>query len=131
MNPPRNSRTLNTPTSYCWFDEHNLLHIAVKSVPEIPLEQRRKILENFKAFAGEKKRPVLIDLNNGHAISKEVRKYTAEKIPQLFSAVAFVASSPFTNMLVRIYLGMRVPDSFSWKTFACEKEAISWLKEQN
>lgn len=124
-------RMLDTPTSLCWFDDDNLLHIVVKAVPEIPVSDRRKLLDSFRDFIGTEKLPALIDLNNGGAVSKEARKYTAEVIPQLFNAVAFVASSPFTNMLVRIYLGTHIPATFSWKTFACEKEALAWLKKHH
>ena len=127
MKPPKGIEVFETPTSHYWFEDDGILCIVTKKADEISLEDQKKQVAAFKERLGGKKRCAIIDISNSTASSPEFRDYNTRELPELFSAIAFVATSPITRMMVIVYLGQQ-PTPFDSRVFSNEAEAKAWIR---
>jgi hypothetical protein len=125
--PPGKSYNESASTIY-WVEDANLLCMVSKKAGEISLEERQKEYDLIKATIGDKKACLLIDITNASPVSKESRVYNAIEIPRMFTAIAFLTSSPLGKMLAHLYLGLK-PTAIPSKVFTKEKEAREWLQQ--
>lgn len=74
------------------------------------------------------KRPLLVDINNIKAVSKESRGiYSSEETAKYLSAAALLVGNPVSRIIGNFYLGIN-KTCMPVKMFADTDKAFAWLK---
>ena len=128
MEPPKNAKVIDLPTSVMWFDEDGILYSVSKKVPPQTMEETKKGVEDFKKLTGGKKVCMLLDITNGQPSNKEVRDYAAAEMVNLTKAIAMISKSAMGKMIANLFFGLK-PPPYPTKMFNDEKEAKEWLKQ--
>jgi hypothetical protein len=129
MRPPSSAILNETPTGIYWYDD-GILHVITKRGPEPPLEERKKQTETLISNLRGKKICAIIDITNSTPTDSESREYNARILPEIFCAIAFIATNPLGKILVNIYLGFK-PLSFPHKVFSNIEDAREWIMQYN
>jgi hypothetical protein len=111
-----------------WLDSDGILHTQVKPHIEITLEDAREALEQIQLLCAGKRHPVLVDLTNCKAMSREARAYYAgEQAAKAGLAAALLIGSPLARAIGNFFMGLSKP-VFPARLFTSEAEALAWLK---
>jgi len=128
MEPPKNTKVYDWPTSTFWFGEDGILYSVSKKAGPRSLEETRKTVEEFKAIIGDKKVCMLIDVTNSSESNKETRDYVATEFPKFVKAIAMVSKSALGKMLANLFFSIKT-QPYPTKMFNNENEAREWLKQ--
>lgn len=82
----------------------------------------------MKQITAGKKVPLLIYLNKSPVPDKETRKFSAEQLPNVYTAMAMVSSGGLAQFIMNILFKFK-PPSIPMKSFSDDKEAKEWLKQ--
>ena len=127
MEPPKNSNVIDFPTSTMWWDEGILCSVAKKAPPQT-VEEAKKTIEEFKKITGGKKVCLLSDSTDSTPLSKEMRDYAAEVIPEIAKAIAIISRSAVGKMAANLFFSIK-KQPYPVKMFTDENEAKEWLKQ--
>jgi hypothetical protein len=72
--------------------------------------------------------PLLIYLANSPVPDKATRQYSAEKLPEIYSAMAMVAKPGLASLIMTIVFRFKSPP-IPIKNFSNDKEALNWLRD--
>lgn len=127
MNVPENVKVYDLPASTMWFDENGILCSIAKNLPQT-LEEAKQSMITFKQIVGNKKVCMLSDNTESPSISKEIRDYAAEVIPEVAKAIAIISRSSVGKMAANLFFMLK-KQPYPVKFFNEEKEAKEWLKQ--
>jgi hypothetical protein len=128
MQPPKNAKITEFPTSTCWFDEDGILYSISKKAPPQSMEETVKVVEDFKKMLGGKKVCMLADVTYSAESTKEVRDYAAKIFPDFIKAIAMISKSALGKMLANLFFTLK-EQPYPTKMFNDEEEARQWLKQ--
>jgi len=80
-----------------------------------------------KQITGGKKVPLLIYLSNSPVPDKETRKFSAEQLPNVYTAMSMVSKGGLAQFIMNILFKFK-PPPIPMKSFSDNKEARNWLK---
>ena len=83
-------------------------------------------VELVKKITGNKKVPFLIYLSNSPVPDKATRKFSTEKLPEIYSAMAMVSKPGLSKLIMNILFRFKTPP-IPMKSFTDDKEAKEWL----
>jgi hypothetical protein len=126
MEPSKTAEVFETSTSRYWF-ENNLLFVIGKQGPQPPLEEQKKLTEDFIKKLNGKKICAVMDVTHSSAAPRESREYTSKMMPQMFTAIAFIAKNPVGRMLANLYFSFN-PFPFEHKVFSNDEDALKWIR---
>jgi hypothetical protein len=109
------------------YDREGILYSYSKN----PKRTIRNISENIalvKQITGGKKPPLLIYLCNSPIPDKETRRYSAEQLPNVYSAMAMVAKPGLSKLIMNILFRLK-PPPIPMKSFADDEDAREWLRK--
>lgn len=86
-----------------------------------------KNVELVKEITNNKPVPLLIYLKNSPVPDKETRKFSTQKLPEIYSAMAMVSKPGLAQFIMRILFTFQNPP-IPIKSFTDDKKAIAWLK---
>src|SRR5688500_5570923 len=121
MEPGPGHKVNDTRTSIYWFDEEGILCAVSKNAPGVPLEERKRTMEEFKKKLDGKKICMIMDITDSAPADKESRVYNANEFPKIFKAIAFICRSPLGKMLAHLYMGFS-PSKVPTRIFSKEKD---------
>ena len=110
-----------------WLSEEGILYSYSKS----PVRTLKNISENIalvKQITGNKKVPLLIYLSNSPVPDKETRKFSAEQLPNVYTAMAMVSKPGLAKFIMNILFSLKKPP-IPMKSFTNDKEARDWLMQ--
>ena len=110
-----------------WLSEEGILYSYSKS----PVRTIKNISENIalvKQITGNKKVPLLIYLSNSPVPDKETRKFSAEQLPNVYTAMAMVSKPGLAKFIMNILFSLKKPP-IPMKSFTNDKEARDWLMQ--
>jgi len=110
-----------------WLSEEGILYSYSKS----PVRTIKNISENIalvKQITGNKKSPLLIYLSNSPVPDKETRKFSAEQLPNVYTAMAMVSKPGLAKFIMNILFSLKKPP-IPMKSFTNDKEARDWLMQ--
>ncbi|RYG04474.1 MAG: STAS/SEC14 domain-containing protein [Chitinophagaceae bacterium] len=90
----------------------------------------KNISENValvKKITDNKPVPLLIYLKNSPVPDKETRKFSTEKIPEIYTAMAMVSKPGLSQFIMKILFKFQNPH-IPMKSFTDDKMAMEWLK---
>ncbi|HEY6161235.1 MAG TPA: hypothetical protein VI112_08430 [Bacteroidia bacterium] len=128
MEPPKNAKVYEFPTSTIWFDEDGILYSMGKKAPAETIEESKRTLEQFKEIVGHKKVCMILDVTNAQPNNKETRDFAAKELPPLVKAMALISNSPLGRMMVNLFFGLK-PPPYPARMCANEKEAKEWIRQ--
>ncbi|MEN9729347.1 MAG: hypothetical protein RLZ91_464 [Bacteroidota bacterium] len=107
------------------LDESGILYSYSKSILRtIPLMEANVAL--VKQITGGKPTPLLIFLKNSPMPDKATRKYSKEKIPEIYSAMAMVSKPGLSAFIMKLLFAFQKPP-IPMKSFTDEASAKEWL----
>jgi hypothetical protein len=80
-----------------------------------------------KEITGNKPVPLLIHLVNSPIPDKETQRFSREKLPEIYSAMAMVSKPGLSSFIMKILFQFQRPP-IPMKSFTDEQKALSWLK---
>ena len=131
MQPPKDAKVTEWPTSTVWFDEDGVLYSKPKPVKykSQTKEESEKQLEEFRKLTGGKKVCMILETDHSAPPPKrEDRDWIAKELDSITKAMAIISTSPLSRMLANLFFGFK-PPAYPVKFFANEKEAKKWISK--
>ncbi len=126
MKPPTHKQTFEGEIATYWFENGILVSLS-KSVTRTVANITSNIAL-VKSITNNKKVPLLIYLTNSPVPDKETRKFSAEQLPDIYSAMAMVSKPGLAKFIMNILFRLRKPP-IPMKSFVNDNEAKEWLKQ--
>ena len=125
--PPENVQLISGEIADYYLDPEGILY----SYSKPHRRTVKNISENIalvKQITGGKKVPLLIYLSNSPVPDKETRKFSAEQLPNVYTAMAMVSKRGLAQLIMNILFKFKSPP-IPIKSFSDDKEAKEWLKQ--
>ena len=110
-----------------WFEDNGILVSLSKSTLRT-IESISANVRLVKSITNNKPVPLLIYLANSPIPDKETRKFSAEQLPVIYSAMAMVCKPGLSKFIMNILFGLK-PPPIPMKSFTNDLAAIEWLKQ--
>jgi hypothetical protein len=110
-----------------FYDKDGILYSYSKST----LRTVKNISENIalvKSITNDKKVPLLIYLSDSPVPDKATRTFSAEQLPNVYTAMALVAKPGLSRLIMNILFRFKSPP-IPMRSFTDDKEAREWLKQ--
>ena len=127
MNPPGNIELIKGEIADYWLDPVGILHAYSKN-PKRTVENISNNITLVRKITGHKKVPLLIYLSNSPVPDKETRKFSAEQLPNVYTAMAMISKTGLAKFIMNILFSLKTPP-IPMKSFSDENEAQEWLKQ--
>ena len=108
-----------------WYAPNGILYSYSKSVKRTVGNISRNI-ELVRKITDNKIVPLLIYLSVSPVPDKATRKFSAEQLPNVYSAMAMVSKPGLSRLIMNILFNLK-PPAISMKSFTNDKEAEEWL----
>lgn len=125
---PKDRQIYESEIARYWIDDNGFLVSISKNITRT-VENIGANVELVKRITNNKPVPLLIYLTNSPVPDKQTRKFSAEQVPNIYSAMAMVASSGLSKLIMNMVFGLKKPP-IPMKSFSDSKAAIDWLKLQ-
>jgi len=127
MNPSQNIERIEGEIADYYYSPDGILYSYSKSIRRTV----QNISENIafvKQITGGKKVPLLIYLTNSPMPDKETRKFSAEQLPNAYTAMAMVSKGGLAQFIMNLLFKFKQPP-IPMKSFSNDEEAKEWLKQ--
>ena len=124
--PPYNTEIFDGEIATYWFDNYGIL-VSVSKSTKRTVENITKNIALVKKITKDRVVPILIYLSNYPVPDKQTRKFAAEMLPTLYSAMAVVSRAGMGKLVINMFFKLKTPP-IPMKTFGNDKEAKQWLK---
>jgi hypothetical protein len=127
MKPPDNIQLVKGEIADYYYSSEGILYSYSKPTKRTV----KNISENIalvKQITGDKKVPLLIYLSKSPIPDKETRKFSADQLPNVYTAMAMVSNGGLAQFIMNILFKFKAPP-IPMKSFADDKEAKEWLKQ--
>ncbi|HTQ28537.1 MAG TPA: hypothetical protein VMI35_10430 [Puia sp.] len=126
MTKPTDRETFEGEIATYWFDEGILVSLS---------NNIRRTVANIssnvalvKQITHQQRVPLLIYLKNSPMPDKETRKFSTEKVPEIYKAMAMVSKPGLANFIMTLLFKLN-PPPIPMKNFTDDREAKEWLKQ--
>ena len=109
-----------------WFEDGIL--VSLSKSPKRTIENITGNVALVKKITGGKRAPLLIYLKNSPVPDKETRRFAAEQLPNIYSAMAMVSKPGLAAFIMKILFAMK-PSPIPIKHFTDDTLARQWLKQ--
>ena len=126
MQTPTDREIFDGEIATYWFDEGILVSLSKSCQRTVA-----NIAENVKLvmqITHNKKVPLLIYLKNSPVPDKQTRKFSAEQLPNIYTAMAMVSKPGLAQFIINILFKLKTPP-IPMKSFTDEKAAKEWLRQ--
>jgi hypothetical protein len=127
IKPPDNIQLIEGKIADYWFAPDGILYSYSKN----PTRTVKNITENIalvKSITNNKIIPLLIYLSNSPVPDKATRKFAAEQLPNVYSAMAMVSKPGLSKFIMNILFSIK-PPAIPMKSFTDDKKAKEWLEQ--
>jgi hypothetical protein len=127
MIPPKDLELIKGEIADYYYSPDGILYSYSKSTTRTV----KNISENIvlvKQITGGKKVPLLIYLSKSSVPDKETRKFSAEQLPNVYTAMAMVSNGGLAKFIMNLLFRFKAPP-IPMKSFADDEEAREWLKQ--
>jgi hypothetical protein len=126
MKPPPGKQIFEGEIADYYFEDGILVSLSKSPKRTIP-----NITANIalvQQITGNKKVPLLIYLSNSPVPDKETRKFAAEQLPNVYTAMAMVSKPGLSKFIMNILFALK-PSPIPMKSFTNKNEAKEWLSK--
>ena len=127
MTTPNDIELIEGEIADYFYSPEGILYSYSKS----PKRTIKNISENIalvKQITGGKKVPLLIYLSISPVPDKETRRFSAQQLPNVYSAMAMVSKGGLGQFIMNILFKLKQPP-IPMKSFDDDKEARAWLQQ--
>ncbi|TMI74061.1 MAG: STAS/SEC14 domain-containing protein [Bacteroidetes bacterium] len=127
IKPPDNTHLIKGEIADYWYAPDGILYSYSKN----PVRTIKNITENIllvKGITNNKIIPLLIYLSNSPIPDKATRKFAAEQLPNVYSAMAMVSKPGLSKFIMNILFSIK-PPAIPMKSFTDDKKAKAWLAQ--
>jgi len=127
MIPPKDIELIKGEIADYYYSPEGILY----SYSKPPKRTVQNVSENIalvKQITGGKKVPLLIYLSKSSVPDKETRKFSAEQLPNVYSAMAMVSKGGLAQFIMNLLFKFKQPP-IPMKSFADDKQAKEWLQQ--
>ena len=124
--PPANKQIFEGEIAIYWFDDGILISLS-KSVKRT-VENISGNVAFIKQITGNKRVPLLIYLSKSPVPDAATRKFAAEQLPIIYSAMAMVSKPGLAKFIMNFLFSLK-PPPIPMKNFTDDKEAKVWLQQ--
>jgi hypothetical protein len=127
IKPPDNTQLIKGEIADYWYAPDGILYSYSKN----PIRTVKNITENIslvKSITNNKIIPLLIYLSNSPIPDKATRKFAAEQLPNVYSAMAMVSKPGLSKFIMNILFSIK-PPAIPMKSFTDDKKAKEWLAQ--
>ncbi|MBI1185041.1 STAS/SEC14 domain-containing protein [bacterium] len=122
---PENSRITGEIADYEFKD--GILYSYSKSIKRtVPLIEQN--VQLVKKITGGTPVPLLIHLTNSPVPDKETQRYSTEKLPEIYSAMAMISKPGLAFFIMKLLFKLKTPP-IPMKSFTTEAEGLAWLQQ--
>jgi hypothetical protein len=108
--------------------EDGIIHVNLKGVDEIDIDNAREIINGIGEFCRDKKRPVLVSSDSFAAPTPEARKYLARAESNPYSsAAAYLTKTLAEKIMTNAFIRFNRPERPT-RMFTAESKAMEWLR---
>ncbi|MEP7128172.1 MAG: STAS/SEC14 domain-containing protein [Chitinophagales bacterium] len=126
MSPPKDKQIFEGEFATYWFEDGIL--ISLSKSPKRTVENITNNVAFVKQITNRKKVPLLIYLSNSPVPDTETRKFAAEQLPVIYSAMAMVSKPGLAKFIMNILFMLKHPP-IPMKSFTDDESAKDWLKK--
>ncbi|MBK9733268.1 MAG: STAS/SEC14 domain-containing protein [Chitinophagaceae bacterium] len=126
MTHPKDKQIFEGEIATYWFDDGIL--ISLSKNPKRTVENITNNVALIKQITNNKRVPLLIYLSNSPVPDKETRKFAAEQVAVIYSAMAMVSKPGLAKFIMNI-LFMLKPSPIPMKSFTDDTTAKEWIKQ--
>jgi hypothetical protein len=123
---PTDRETFEGEIATYWFEEGIL--VSLSKSPRRTVENITGNVALVKRITGNKRVPLLIYLSNSPVPDKETRKFSAEQVPIIYSAMAMVSKPGLAKFIMNILFTVK-KQPIPMKSFINDNEAKEWLRQ--
>lgn len=123
---PTDRPVWESPIATYWFTDEGILVSISKHVLRT-VENIAANVELVKEITGNHPVPLLIYLVPSPVPDKATRKFSTEKIPEIYSAMAMVSAAGLSQFILKILFALRQPP-IPMKSFTDTATANAWLQ---
>jgi len=127
MNPPGGIELIKGEIADYYYSPNGILYSYSKGIRRT-VENISNNIKLVKEITGGRKAPLLIYLTKSPMPDKETRRFSAEQLPNVYTAMAMVSKGGLGQFIMNLLFKFKAPP-IPMKTFGEEKEAIAWLKQ--
>jgi hypothetical protein len=127
IKPPDNNQLIKGEIADYWYAPDGILYSYSKN----PKRTIRNITENIalvKNITGGKIIPLLIYLSSSPIPDKATREFSAEQLPNVYSAMAIVSKPGLSKFIMNILFSLK-PPAIPMKSFSDDQQAKEWLTQ--
>jgi len=127
IKPPDNIQLIKGEIADYWYAPDGILY----SYSRNPKRTVKNITENIalvKSITDNKIIPLLIYLSNSPVPDKATRKFAAEQLPNVYSAMAMVSKPGLSKFIMNILFSLK-PPAIPMKSFTDDNQAKKWLAQ--
>ncbi len=127
MIKPNESLLIKGEIADYYLDNDGILYSYSKSIKRT-VENISRNVTLVKSITGDKPVLLLIYLSNSPMPDKAARKFSKEKLPEIYQAVAMVSESDLGKFIMNVLFKFQ-KSPIPMKTFPNDSEALIWLKQ--
>lgn len=109
-----------------WFEDGILVSLSKSVLRTVDLIKYN--VELVKKITSNTPVPLLIYLANSPVPDKATRRYSVEKLPDIYSAMAMVSTPGLSRLIMTMLFRMK-PPAIPMKSFTNPGEAKEWLEQ--
>ena len=125
IKPPHTIQLVEGEIADYWYAPDGILYSYSKN----PRRTVKNITENIalvKRINNDKIVPLLIYLSNSPVPDKAARKFAAEQVSNVYSAMAMISKPGLSKFIMNILFGIK-PPAIPMKSFTDDQKAKAWL----
>lgn len=127
MERPTNKQIIEGEIADYYFDDSGIL-VSLSKNPKRTIENITANVVLIKRITTNRRVPLLIFLSNSRVPDKATRKFAAEQLPVIYSAMAMVSKPGLSKFIMNILFSLKTPP-IPMKSFTDENSAKEWLKQ--
>lgn len=126
ITPPTGKQLFEGEIATYWFEDGILVSLS-KSVKRT-IENISGNVALVKKITGNKRVPLLIYLADSPVPDKATRKFSAEQVPVIYSAMAMVSKPGLASLIMKMVFSLKAPP-IPMRSFTNDVKAKEWLAQ--
>lgn len=127
MQPPDKIQLIKGEIADYFYSPDGILYSYSKN-PKRTIQNISENIALVKSITGNKIIPLLIYLSNSPVPDKATRKFAAEQLPNVYSAMAMVSKPGLSKFIMNILFSLK-PPAIPVKSFTDDLKAKEWLTQ--
>lgn len=123
---PTDRTTYEGEIATYWFEEGIL--VSLSKSPKRTVQNITANVALVKSITNDRPVPLLIYLKNSPVPDKETRKFSTEKLPEIYKAMAMVSKPGLASFIMGLLFKFK-PSPIPIRSFTDDALAKEWLKQ--